>query len=436
MNARGKKSPPGFPVLCCLFSLVIFAGCQTTPPSTVPTPTSTRLPTLTPSPTHSLTPTTVPVFTIQNVDDLYPPVTFLFDPAFTNLQSGTYLIFNGNYYFSLDGLRWGRIGQVGTANPDILVYFYGAQYPYMDDLNDLANTCSWTTGYPQIAEVFICSFNLSKGWQHVWKAIFQPESGMTCYDVTLSPNYKWMSSDCWKDGERYLYFLNIQNGRSSLLHSTEFPCLSVQTAFPNRWDYYSWSPDGKWLSATCTDGSHAYMSCLVSPETGEFYCPQPAGWYVPEAWSPDSSMVALYVQVEQGRDLLITDISCLKNAQTCPEHLRVSVSSPSNPAGFLGGVAWDWSGERVVWSTYDFQNFEEGYASIWTADLMTGEISSIAGSRGANVEAVSPDGEWIVIYYYQNVNDNGLILLSKNGQILRRLPEAWDGGAFGWLVIP
>jgi hypothetical protein len=173
------------------------------------------------------------------------------------------------------------------------------------------------------------------------------------------------------------------------------------------------------------------MSCVVSPETGEFYCPQPAGLYVPQAWSPDGGRVAINVQGEQGRDLLITDISCLKDGQTCPEHLRVSISSPSNPAGFLSGVAWEWSEDRVFWSTYNFQNFVEGYATIWNANLTTGEISSIGGPRGVRVDAVSPDGRWIVI-----ISDEGLMLLSRNGQILRRLPEAWDGGVFGWLVIP
>jgi Tol biopolymer transport system component len=240
-----------------------------------------------------------------------------------------------------------------------------------------------------------------------------------------------VTGNCQKDGESSLYLIDLEQGSATTLHSSQPSCISM-TGSNISWDSYSWSPDGAWLFATCYEGNQEVTSCLVSPERGVFSCSEPRESYQLKAWSPDGTRVAIYLPSSEGRDLLITDRTCLQDVQACPEYLRAVISDLSDRSRALGGVIWDAGGETVIWSTYPMDYTTAGFATIWIADLDTGTIDSIAAPRGANVRALSPDGRWFVLS-----SDEGWMLLSRNGQVLRRLSTEIDYYDYlGWLVIP
>ena len=401
---------------------LLLSGCAVATPAVRAASAIPASPTAIPLPT----PTLLPAITIQDVDSQYPNGVFQFGQPVTNLKAGSYLVFPWDYY-SLKGSKQGHIGSYENFMPSPAGF---TDHSMTSDIVDpemmvaSATTVlvdNGTTKIYRIDNILIWSFRLQTGKQHVWKVVFVPESGFLCTEVSVSPNHTWIAGNCRKGAENYLYFVNIQKRTVETLNSDEHSC-SISTKYPEtHWNYFSWSPDDKWLSATCDDGSEALNSCLVSPISGEFACPLPQQYYSPVAWSPDSTKVAL---LDQG-SLLVTDRSCLQDIHKCPEYLR----SPTMPQA-LGGASWDETGNNIVWSTYDISVGQEGPATISIANLITGDRRKIAGPAGANVKAISPDEKWIVLS-----NHDGWMLLSMNGQILRRLPR--DADPFlGWLVVP
>ncbi|HTX92919.1 MAG TPA: hypothetical protein VMC09_17035 [Anaerolineales bacterium] len=143
-----------------------------------------------------------------------------------------------------------------------------------------------------------------------------------------------------------------------------------------------------------------------------------------QSWSPDGSKTALY---DHG-DLVIVDASCLKSSQPCTDVVRSHL--PEAPSALK--IAWTWDGKVAVWSTYYNGLDQVGFTTISFADLESGKITQISGPRGADLESISPDGKWLLLFSQENPGE-GWILLSTNGQIVRRQNI---GNFRGWLVIP
>ncbi len=408
--------------------------------------TAIVMPSITVSPTNipSLviaTPTPPKIFNID-ADTHSTKNPLVFDPAYMNLQSGKYLVNIMSYverqelmYYSLDGTRIGLVGKF-LEIPDFWQegYSYAGASSYTNDFLEPSymgvlsrqkdiNTLD-SSDYPLI-ELVIQSANLRTTEQYVWEGVFLPGKGILCDDLTLSPNHEWLVWNCWVSGENYLYLINIWGETAKFIHSTEYPCLSDEYGSVSWW-YFDWSPDSKWLFASCgEDWFNRTMSCLLSPDDGEIQCSSTSSSYLPEAWSLDGSKVA----IEQGDDLIITSPSCFIDSLSCPEYLHSSITSGTT----LDSVIWSLDGNTVFWSSYPTDYTAKGYSTICSANLSTSAIDCFAGQIGVSLISLSPDGQWFVISFEDAVSGLPVqALLSTNGQILRRLEGLFEA----WLVIP
>jgi hypothetical protein len=171
----------------------------------------------------------------------------------------------------------------------------------------------------------------------------------------------------------------------------------------------------------------------------EFSCQHPNYNQSDYHWmdrSPDGTKVAVWVSPngrQQESYLFVTDWECTQDIQACTEYARTQVGNSEALYNHVSTV-WDRTGTKVIWSHHPLSSDPACcLTSIGVADLETNTVTPFYGPLNSSVAAVSPDNAWMVLS-----SPDDLMLLSMNGQILRRLPRPGDqaAGFLGWLVIP
>ena len=444
---------------------VMLAACVATA-GPAATSTATRdISTPTVTETSSPTPPVPASFPVEDATAVYGGF-FKLDPAFAGLSSGTYLVAQSYatsldelLYFTMDGSHYGEIGKlVEMPRPfdDGYLYHYFSWNLEQPSLLFLYSSSYFDTYSmnPQGSEIgsgraLIQYIDLLTGETKVWLATMRVDEKMLCYGEYLSDDFHWLSGNCWKDGENYVYLIDLLKGEGRYLYSPRTPCLSAGASYNNRgirfpagWTLSNWLSGENSLWARCmNDTQEIIMNCQIALPSGEFSCQQPSydqSDYYQINRSPNGTKVAIWVEPngqEEKRYIFVTDWDCIKDIQACREYVHIPIGY-----GFDGsGAVWNNTGTRFIWSKFAWAGNGPGLTTVGILDLNSGATTTISAPAGAYVQVVSPDDRWIVLK-----NDQDLMLLSINGQILRRLPRPdlplrpgdWPPQYLGWLVIP
>ena len=421
-------------ILFC-FSFLL-SGCQNEATTYSPVPASSITPTYTTLPVISETPTPVSVFSIVNVDDLFPSGIFQFSQDFSSIGNGLYMLLYGHdgfIYYSIEDTEWGLIGDFVDTG------FYDLDYDLENNLEGYVSDSSITSNFndPEymsvsavrnklegtnsyfISEMQILSFRFGTGEQHVWRVTFHPESGILCQSVSLSPDHTQIAGNCKSGEENQIYLFDIRDATSKIFKPADNLCADSEDN-SYYWTIFNWSPNSEWLSATCHDGNNYYSTCFLSLITGDFSCPNPGFITRIYAWSPSGNKVA----TDGDEGIVVVDWICIVQSSDC----QVNYSIPWT--GVLNGFAWDWSGEKIAWAMYPMDYVNPGDTTIAIANIETGETIQIQGpiGGGPGIGSFSPTGDWIAF-------NDGEAIISVDSQIIRPLPS--NLGVFmGWLIIP
>jgi hypothetical protein len=387
-----------------------------------------------------------PIITVERLDAQNAEGFFEFDPGFTRLPSGTYLIgysfhieHPGMYYVSLEGTPRGYIGYLSGLDE---FFAEGDSFPSDSSLKTTSDgpeymrivgreyeiELSGSRRYA-LTEISIESVALQTRAQRRWKVIFRTEEENSCAGASLSPNHTWIAGNCLSKGVYYPYFLESQQWALKILDSQDLACVPG-SSLNNGWGFLDWSPAGDEVLMSCVVDSELVRACLVSLETGMYHCSSHLPPRQP-IWSFDGSRVAFYDS--DHNELLITDSRCLIETGPCVEYIRASLPDPY----YTLNAAWGDDETTIAWSVHrDFVNGVD-YADISIADLGSGAIRTLTGPKGAEVHAFSPGGEWLLLFdnYQAQVEASNWMLLSIDGQVLRRIPPGLND-FWGWWVIP
>ena len=185
-----------------------------------------------------------------------------------------------------------------------------------------------------------------------------------------------------------------------------------------------WSPDGKWLALTSTDGSPDGMAdvCIMDIEGNQLKnLTQWPGVDEVGSWSPDGSKIVFVSDRDGNREIYVMD-SNGKNQVNLTNHPALDAAP-----------TWSPDGTRIA-----FQSNREGAQDDIYGMSPDGAnvVNLTRHPREDRAPAWSPDGRWIVYHAFQVRTPPDIYVMDANGENRARLTKHPDSDTDPTWVIP
>ncbi|MFH2103007.1 MAG: hypothetical protein ABIJ39_06580 [Chloroflexota bacterium] len=369
-----------------------------------------------------------------------------FDPEFTNLSSGTYLVYHDQpliaEYISIDGTRRGNIleyypyyhDEIKMIQPEgreLLLMNYEGSWQYTIRKIDLVDQTmrSWRVTFED-PDVLLCS---------EW--INGRSSDSYCKDlVSFSPDGRWMVVD-GRIHDRYgWYVIDFENGRAGYIYSTPwiYRYEGVPTYEQESPRHYTWSAGSNVLFRVLYDrqvDSIDWRYCMLVPAELRLVCGEMTEDKL-FGVSPDGLRVVIW-HLESGDGegeitdtLIVGSPECILGLDLCQEDIVIRLPQRGSSISYWTITVIADDDDYLIWAKYIVnQQAEPGIVGRVNWETGESEILFTNLPVGFSIFTLSPSGEWLG----GTDNFGGSVLIRMDPGIIRR----FEIGYFdGWLVIP